>query len=572
MIILLLFAFLAGIVTILSPCILPILPIVLSGSVSGDKRRPYGIILGFILSFTFFTLFLATIIKLTGIPTNTLRIFAGIVLLIFGLSLFVHQLQELMEKLFSKLSVFGPKANPNAGFWGGFVIGLTIGIVWTPCVGPILGSVIALAATSQVTTITFLITLTYTIGTAIPMFFIMYGGRNLLTKASWLVKNTPAIQKAFGALMVLFALLIFTNVDQAIEGYLAATPYGADLTQLENNTAVSKQLNNLKQQTTNTIDSNGLFNANSPAPDFVGVTKWLNTQEPLTLSKLKGKVILVDFWTYTCINCIRTLPHVTNWYDKYKDQGFVVVGVHTPEFAFEHETTNVENAIKQYNIHYPVAQDNNYATWNTYNNEYWPAEYLIDANGNVRRTHFGEGEYDQTELAIQTLLKEAGKKVTNKLDTMPDTTPQSQISPETYLGSNRMQYYYPSTTLGDGTDTYILSDSIPQDTFSLGGEWTITPENAITGDKATLNYNFTADKVFLVLRPSTSNKTSLVKVFIDNKPVDVTNAGADVKNGVLTVSTDRLYNLVDLHEKTENHLLRLEFQTPGIQAFAFTFG
>jgi cytochrome c biogenesis protein CcdA/thiol-disulfide isomerase/thioredoxin len=576
MIILLLFAFLAGIVTILSPCILPILPIVLSGTVSGDKRRPFGIIVGFILSFTIFTLFLATIIRLTGIPGNTLRIIAGVVLLIFGLSLLLPQFQGFMERLFSKLSIFAPKSNPHAGFWGGFVIGLTIGIIWTPCVGPILASVIALAATSQVSTITFLITLSYSIGTAIPMFLIMYGGRNLLSRAPWLLKNTSAIQKTFGVLMILFALAIFTNIDQQIEGYLAATPYGADLTQLENNTAVTNQLNTLKNQKgINAGDTNGLFNADSPAPDFTGITKWLNLpagKQTLTMSDLKGKVVLVDFWTYTCINCIRTLPHVTSWYDKYSKDGFVVIGVHTPEFAFEHETANVENAIKQYHIHYPVAQDNNYATWNNFNNQYWPAEYLIDANGNIRRTEFGEGEYDQMELAIQTLLKQAGKKVTNKLDSMPDTTPQNQISPETYLGSNRMQYYYPSSTLGNGTSSYTLSNSIPQNTYSLGGEWTINDEYAVTGKNATLTYNFTASNVYLVLRPSTSSKMSLVKVFLDNKPVSATNEGADVKNGVLTIPTDRLYHLIDLHGKTENHLLRLEFQTPGIQPFAFTFG
>ena len=573
MIILLAFAFLAGIVTILSPCILPILPIVLSG-VSGDKKRPYGIIIGFILSFTLFTLFLATLVRLTGIPASTLRIVAGVILLVFGLSLLLPNFQALMEKLFSKLSVFGPKTTPHAGFWGGFIIGLTIGIVWTPCVGPILASVIALAATSQVSTTTILITLTYSLGTAIPMFLIMYGGRNLLNKAPWLVKNTPAIQKVFGVLMIIFAVAIFTNIDQQIEGYLAATPYGADLTQLENNSAVTNQLNSLKGQAGNSAstDSNGLFNTNYPAADFVGITKWLNTDKPLTMADLKGKVVLVDFWTYTCINCIRTLPHVTSWYDKYNKAGFVVIGIHTPEFAFEHETANVQNAIKQYHIHYPVAQDNNYSTWNNYNNQYWPADYLIDAKGNVRRTEFGEGEYDQMELAIQTLLKQAGKKVTNKLDSMPDTTPQNQISPETYLGSNRMQYYYPNSTLGNGTSTYTLSNSIPQNTYSLGGQWTINDEYAVTGKNATLSYNFTAGNVYLVLRPSTSAKTSTVKVFLDNKPVDTTNSGADVKNGVVSIPTDRLYHLINLHGKTENHLLRLEFQTPGIQTFAFTFG
>jgi cytochrome c biogenesis protein CcdA/thiol-disulfide isomerase/thioredoxin len=574
MILLLLFAFLAGIVTILSPCILPILPIVLSGTIGGDKKRPLGIILGFILSFTFFTLFLATIVRLTGIPTNALRIIAAVILLFFGLSLLVPSFQTIIEKLFTKLSVFAPRANPHAGFWGGFVIGLTIGIVWTPCVGPILASVIALAATSQISAATFLITLTYSIGTAIPMFLIMYGGRNLLNKAPWLTKNTPKIQKAFGIVMILFSLAIFTNVDQQVEGFLAATPYGADLTQLESNSAVTQQLNALKgKQATNAgANSGALFNTNTPAPDFVGVTKWLNTDKPISIKDLHGKVVLVDFWTYTCINCIRTLPHVTSWYDKYNKDGFIVIGVHTPEFEFEHETANVQNAIKQFKIYYPVAQDNNYSTWNNYNNQYWPAEYLIDANGIIRREDFGEGEYGQMEEAIQTLLKQAGHKVTQKLDALPDMTPQDQISPETYLGSYRMQYYYPSNTLGDGTTTYTLNEKIPQDTYSLGGEWTINDPNAVAGNNATLAYNFSAGYVYLVMRPSTSKQKSLVKVFIDGKPADASNAGSDVKNGVVTVTTDRLYNLVNLHGKTENHVLRLEFETPGIQGYAFTFG
>ena len=573
MIVLLAFAFIAGIVTILSPCILPILPIVLSGAVGGSKKRPIGIIIGFLISFTFFTLFLTTLVKLTGIPSNTLRIVAAIVLLLFGLSLLIPKFQVVMEKLFSKLSVFAPKANPNAGLWGGFVIGLSIGLIWTPCVGPIMASVIALAATSQVNTVTFLITFVYAIGSAIPMFIIMVGGRRLLNKAPSLVSNTEKIQKGFGILMIILSFAIFANLDQKFESFIASTPYGANLTSLEQNTAVTKQLATLKGKSstanTNTTD---LFNANTPAPEFTGITKWLNPNDkPLTMKSLRGKVVLVDFWTYTCINCIRTLPHVTSWYDKYHNQGFVVIGVHTPEFDFEHETSNVEDAIKQYNIHYPVAQDNNYATWNAYNNEYWPAEYLIDAKGNIRRTDFGEGQYDQMELAIQTLLKQDGKKVTSKLDSIPDQTPTGDISPETYLGSNRMQYYYPSSTLGNGTSTYKLTDNPDANTFSLGGQWTINGEEAVTGKNATLTYNFTAEKVHLVLRPGQAKKPVQVKVFVDGKAVTSANAGEDVKNGVVTIDEDRLYTLVDLKGKTESHVLKLQFLSPGTQGFAFTF-
>ncbi len=241
--------------------------------------------------------------------------------------------------------------------------------------------------------------------------------------------------------MLLTALTIYTNYDQYLQLKIldkfpilnvANNAFGS-------NQDLQKQLNVLKGQKNM-----------ETAPDFVGVTKWLNTDKPLSSKDLKGKVVLVDFWTYTCINCIRTLPHVTAWYDKYKDQGLVVVGVHTPEFEFEKETDNVLSAIKKYNIHYPVAQDNNYATWNNYSNQYWPAEYLIDVNGQVRRTHFGEGEYEQTEQAIQELLKEAGKKVSASLVNMPDQTPNSQLSPETYVGSKRMQFYYSKGNLDSG--------------------------------------------------------------------------------------------------------------------------
>lgn len=576
MILLLFFAFLAGIATILSPCILPILPVVLSGSVSGGRRRSIGIIAGFILSFTFFTLFLAKIIQLTDISADFLRIVAAAVLILFGISLFIPQFQLFMERMFTRLSTFTPKTNAKSGFFGGFLIGVSIGLIWAPCVGPIMAGVIALAAASTVTAETFLITLSYAIGSGIPMFLVMIGGRRLLNKVSFLSANTAIIQKGFGILMVLLAIAVFFNWDRNFEAFIAGTKYGADLTNLENNQAVRNQLHILKgNNTTNTnnIDTTGLFNSNSPAPDFVGINHWLNVDKPLSIKDLRGKVVLVDFWTYTCINCIRTLPFTTSWYNKYKDQGFVVIGVHTPEFQFEHETSNVENAIKQYKIYYPVAQDNNYATWNNYNNEYWPAEYLIDANGIIRRTHFGEGEYDQTEKAIQALLQEAGKKVPKSLILMRDQAPAGGISPETYLGSARMQYYFPSGSLSNGKQKFSLADNPDQNSFSYGGEWTVTNEYAQADNNATLNYNFTASKVFVILMPAGQvNVASTVKVYLDGKIIDQSVAGTDVKNGVITVDTDRLYNVVDLHGKTENHVLKLEFLTPGTQAFTFTFG
>lgn len=580
MIILVFFAFLSGIVTIAAPCIWPLLPIVLASSATGGHKKPLGITVGICLSFGLLTLFLSFAVKLLGINANVLRFIAVIVISVLGVALIVPSFSSILEGLVSRISgkFLTPQSQQQTGFRSGLLSGIALGIVWTPCAGPILATIVALSATSQVSFALIFVALFYVIGVGIPLFIFASVGNKIFAQSKKLSPYTARIQQLFGVVMIATALLIATNQDVALEAKLlnVVPSYSQFLTNLESNPSVKNELNSLKNQQspTNTIATNDLFNTNSPAPDFVGITHWLNLPagtQALSLKDLKGKVVLVDFWTYTCINCIRTLPYVTSWYDKYKNQGFVVIGVHTPEFQFEHETSNVANAITMFHIHYPVAQDNNYATWNNYNNQYWPAEYLIDANGVLRRTHFGEGEYDQTEMAIQALLKEAGKQVSNKLETMPDQTPISQLSPETYVGSSRMEFYYPGGNTGNGTSTFSLSNDLPDNTFSLGGTWTIADDSATSGNTAVLNYNFFAQKVFLVLRPS-PNGTSLVKVYLDGKQISAENAGADVKNGIVTVDSDRLYNLVDLHGQPSSHILKLEFQTPGTHAFAFTFG
>ena len=577
MILLLGFAFLSGLVTILAPCIWPLLPIILSSSIAGKStshHRPLGIALGIMLSFAVFTLAISYLVRLFHFDPNSLRLIAVIVIGILGISMIIPQFSAWLEVFVSRLTgIFGQNSSaPKTGFTGGFITGLSLGIVWSPCAGPILAAIATLAATGQVTFTVIEITIAYVLGVGIPLFIFAYAGQQLFTRTRFISQHLGKIQQIFGIIMLLTALAIYTNYDKYIQAQLlnAFPQINTALDSFENSNSLKQQLDVLKGTNSITTTNSNLFNANSPAPDFVGINHWLNTDKPLTLKDLKGKVVLVDFWTYTCINCIRTLPHVTSWYDKYNKDGFVVIGVHTPEFQFEHETANVQQAIKMYNIHYPVAQDNDYATWQNYNNEYWPAEYLIDANGTIRRVHFGEGEYDQMELAIQTLLKEAGKKITSQLDTMPDTTPKESISPETYLNSQRMQYYYPSGNTGNVSQNFELQNPV-LNSFSLGGMWTITDEQATAGNNAVLSYNFIGNKVFLVLRPPSSGKGT-IKVILDGKVVDQTNAGSDVQNGTVIIDTDRLYNLIDLHNKAGQHLLRLEFQTPGTSAFAFTFG
>jgi cytochrome c biogenesis protein CcdA/peroxiredoxin len=578
MILLLLFAFLAGFVTILAPCVWPVLPIVLSSSIGGkiNHQRPLGITLGVMLSFTIFTLFISYLVSIFHLNPNVLRSFAVVVIIFLGLTMIIPILGVKFSLLVSKLvNLFGQKTlNTKGGFLPGFIVGLSLGIVWTPCAGPILASIAALSATNQVSFSVLLVTLAYVGGVGVPLFIFAYASQKIILKARSLNKYTGRIQQVFGVIMILAAIAIYTNYDQTLQLQLIAKfpALGTVVNSFENSKLVTNQLALLKNQPpASIIDTGGLFNANTSAPEFVGIDKWLNTTKPITMASLRGKVVLVDFWTYTCINCIRTLPHVTSWYDKYQQDGFVVIGVHTPEFQFEHETNNVLNAIKMDNIHYPVAQDNEYATWNNYNNQYWPAEYLIDQNGKIRRTDFGEGNYNQMELAIQTLLKANGKKISAALTNMPDLAPTAQISLETYLGSNRMQYYFPSGSLSNGAQTFSLSDNLSQDTFSYGGTWTISGEYATAGDNAAINYNFTAGKVYIILRPG-SAKLNTVKVFLDGKIIDSSVAGADVHSGIISVDSDRLYNIIDLHGKTENHILKLEFQTPGTAAYTFTFG
>jgi len=568
--ILILFAFLAGIVTILSPCILPILPIVLSGSLSGGKRRPLGVIVGFIISFTFFAIFSFLIADALGFSTEILRLIAVVMLIIFGLMILIPSFQLMFERLSARLSFIG-QGTQKTGFTGGFGIGLTLGLIWTPCVGPILASVLTLAATSQITLQLVIITLAYSIGTAIPLFFIAYGGKKALTTLPFLKRNAVKIQKAFGVLIILTALMIYFSIDRKFQTFILQVfpQYGSGLTSFENNQKVQDELKKLKDSDKNLLD---MFDKKSPVSNksFEGATRWLQS-EPLDIEKLKGKVVLVDFWTYTCINCIRTFPYVTSWYEKYKDDGFVVIGVHTPEFEFEKSTSNVLDALKQYKITYPVVQDNEYKIWNSYNNQYWPAHYLIDKDGFVRYTHFGEGEYDVTEKMIQSLLRETGKSVETEISEPSGDNPSSNITPETYLGSSRIDRFgSPEQVKPEILTAYSIPQQLPQNYFAYSGNWNIMPEYAESSKDAILELSFEAKEVFLVMKPKNIAKPGTATILLDGKPLPKELSGVDVKNGVAVIDKDRLYRLVRFDEKTSGRVTII-FNDEPVYVFAFTF-
>ncbi|TSC87713.1 MAG: hypothetical protein G01um101416_393 [Microgenomates group bacterium Gr01-1014_16] len=546
MILLIFFAFLAGFVTILSPCILPVLPVVLSGSVGGGKRRPFGIVAGFVASFTFFTLFLSFLVKATGISADSLRLLSVIVIFSFGLSLILPGFQAFIEKLFARLLQL--KSTDREGFTGGLILGLGLGLLWTPCVGPILASVISLALTGSVNFTALGITLAYSLGTAIPMFIVIYTGRQILGR---LQPYSTLIQKTFGVIMIATALALYLNLDRKLQTYILQTfpNYGVGLTRLEDNPLVQKQLGQLRTtpmpkskigQPMNEFLPAVLPNY-GPAPELIPGGQWFNSQ-PLKLSDLKGKVILIDFWTYTCINCIRTLPYLKSWDEKYRDKGLVIIGVHTPEFEFEKNPANVQKAITDFGLKYPVMQDNDYATWNAYQNRYWPAKYLIDKDGRIRYTHFGEGEYDATEKTIQQLLA---------VD-MPVANPVYQIStrtPELYIGSSRYQSGF----------------------IEFTGQWKNFEEyRQGTPPTAQLTLDFNAKDVYLVMGPQRSYGE--IKLELDDQPVSSQFAGADVKDGSVQVVSQRAYHLIHLPQSAKHTLKITVTDVFSIEFFAFTFG
>jgi len=490
----------------------------------------------------------------------------------FGVSLLVPRIQLLVEGLFSKLAGLMPNSQGRTGFGGGLLIGLSVGLLWTPCVGPILASVISLAITGTVTFDAFLITLAYALGTAIPMFLIMLGGQNTLRRVPWLLSNLGHIQKLFGVLMILTAIGIFFNVDRKFQTYVLNTfpQYGTGLTQLEDNDLIKNELdkksgNNVKKDDMgkpmfDLIDPKGV-----KAPEIIPGGVWFNSK-PLTLAELKGKVVIIDFWTYSCINCQRTFPYLRDWNEKYKDKGLVIIGVHAPEFEFEKTEKNVAQAIKDFKLTYPVVQDNDFATWRAYNNRYWPAKYFIDKEGHIRYSHFGEGAYNESEKVIQDLLTETGATDVSSKISNPSYE-NTANTPEIYLGYSRLDHFAsPEAIQRDALGNYSSPKNLGNNEMAYTGRWNIMKEYANPQEGAKLRLNFDAKEVFLVMR----NKgiTARVKVYVDGK---LQFFGEDNIDGTVTVTKDTLYKLINTLTPGR-HQLELEFEDNNAELYAFTFG
>ncbi len=581
-----LFGFVAGAATALSPCVLPVLPIALSAGATGGNRRPLGIVVGLAVSFTFATVALVYVISALGLPDDLLRKLAIFVLLAFGISLMIPPLAARIEAWLSQFAGrAGVAGGGGDGFWSGTAVGASLGLVYAPCAGPILAGVITVSASQPFTAGRLAVALSYGAGSALVLYFLMLGGRKVVAP---LARRGVGLQIAMGAVMVVVALAMLGNYDVKFQNTIAS-----DLPSflvnpsesLEDTAAARNALTDVRggshgglgEAAANAAErvpaAPNARHSNLPvlgvAPDFVGNQQWFNTpgDRPLSLRSLRGRVVIVDFWTYTCINCIRTLPYLKAWDERYRRDGLTIVGVHTPEFPFERDAGNVADAISRNDLRYPVAQDNDYATWNAYGNQYWPAEYFIDAKGRVRYAHFGEGSYDEKEGVIRELLADAGRPVGNGESRADGLAPSEGVTtPESYLGSARANNFA-NGSIRAGTQDFGSSPEPPPNSLAYSGRWRVEPESA-TAAGGSLALNFGAKRVYLVL--GSPGRSRSVRVLLDGKPIPDRYAGADVENSVVEVSSQRLYDLVDL-PAVGHHVLRLVPQA-GVMGYAFTFG
>ena len=610
MLVLIAIGFVAGLITSISPCILPVLPVVLAAGVRRQPTqapaatpttavaattaatasragtatrtsaptkyvinapskpparrlhvkswRPYAVVAGLVISFSAATLFGTVVLSALGLSQNLLRDAGIVVLVIFGLGLIFRPVGELLERPFVRIT--GRPVNPSSN---GFVLGLGAGFLFVPCAGPVLATIAVVGATHRVGFSAVILTVAFGIGVAVPLLLLTLAGDALSRRTRALQQHALVLRISGGALMIVIAAAIRFNLTNGLQrhvpGYTTALQNA-----VEGNKTASKQLQQLQsggaQNAASTCSEGGSTPQNcGPAPDITGINAWLNTDgdKPLTLAGLRGKVVLIDFWTYSCINCQRTLPHVEAWYRDYQKDGFVVIGVHTPEFAFEHVTSNVASQARALGVKYPVAIDNDYATWNAFGNQYWPAEYLVDASGDIRHVTFGEGDYDGTESVIRQLLTTANPTHTLAAPTnVADTTPTEQQTPETYLGYE----YAPLHITGaqptqDQDHVYSAPSTVEQDTFGLSGTWNDGEQALTAGANAKLELRYQADVVYLVMSGSgtvtvqvNGATTSTIAVSGVPKLYTLVKGSADVP-AMLTLSA-----------------------TPGVQAYDFTFG
>jgi cytochrome c biogenesis protein CcdA/thiol-disulfide isomerase/thioredoxin len=585
---LLVLAYLGGVLTIVSPCILPVLPFVFARTGQPFMKSGLPLLAGMALTFAL----VATLAAVGGgwvVQVNQYgRWLALLFVALFGLTLLLPQLAERLTRPLvaagSRLSeAAGVDARPRPG--ASFLIGVATGLLWAPCAGPILGLLLTGAALQGASIETTLLLLAYAAGAATSLAVALLLGGKVFAAMKRSIGAGEWVRRGLGAAMLAGVAAIALGLDTGILARVSTASTGGIEQALVDRLA-GKSPNNSGAM----MAAGGAMKASDKAsgalpiegnlPPLDGAVQWLNSP-PLTVQALKGKVVLVDFWTYSCINCLRTLPYVKAWAEKYRDQGLVVIGVHAPEFAFERDVGNVTKAMKDLGITYPVAIDNDYKVWRAFNNEYWPAHYFADAQGRIRYHHFGEGAYAESERVIQQLLREAGAvKVADGLINADATGVQlapnmSEVqSPETYVGFQRAEHFVPETGLvPDKVAAYSPPAELALNDWSLDGKWNVGSERATSSAPASrIVYRFHARDLHLVLGSGADGKPVRFKVLIDGKaPGDA--HGTDVApDGSGSVNSQRLYQLVRQSGGVTDRTFSIEFLDPGVSAYAFTFG
>jgi cytochrome c biogenesis protein CcdA/thiol-disulfide isomerase/thioredoxin len=600
-------AYLGGVLTIVSPCILPVLPFVFARADRPFIRSGLPMLIGMAATFAA----VATLAAVAGgwaVEANQYGRTAAIVLLsLFGVALLFPALADRLAKPFVAFGVrLSATAEHGASAQGAtvlpsLVLGVATGFLWAPCAGPVLGLILTGAALGGASVETSLLLLTFAAGAATSLGLALAVGGRVFAAMKRSLAAGEWIRRGLGVAVLAAVVAIALGLDT---GFLTRVSTAS--------TAALEQglLDRFRQQSPNpettpsvVMNSPGMMTG-SPAmmggpammmkgksadqsddlpiegalPPLVGATEWLNSK-PLTPEGLKGKVVLIDFWTYSCINCLRAIPYVRAWAQKYKDQGLVVIGVHAPEFAFEKNIKNVRSAVTDLKIDYPVAIDNDYAIWRAFNNQYWPAHYFIDAEGRIRHHHFGEGDYDASERTIQQLLAEAGKTVSGDLvavnasgaEAAPDMS--NVGSPETYVGYDKAENFIsPGGAVEDSRHVYVTATPRLNE-WALAGDWTIAKEDAVLNEPGgSIVYRFHARDLHLVLGPGGDGKPVRFRVTIDGAaPSD--SHGADVDaDGQGIVTGQRLYQLIRQNGKIADHTFEIRFLDRGVQAYAFTFG
>ncbi|MBP2445505.1 cytochrome c biogenesis protein DipZ [Rhizobium leguminosarum] len=589
---LLIIAYLGGALTILSPCILPVLPFVFARAGQPFVRSTLPMLAGMAATFAL----VATLAAVGGswaIRANEYGRLAAIVLLaLFGASLlsprFASTLARPIVDLGNNLVNASSSGRSAPTVRSALLLGGATGLLWAPCAGPILGLVLTGAALQGANLQTTFLLAAYAAGAATSLAVALLVGGKIFAAMKRSLGLGDRIRQVLGAAVLAGVAVIALGLDTSL---LARLSYAstASLEQAVLDRLHAKPLSGVASEvasndaTIPAADAKKPFRSDLPveghAPSFGGAVEWLNSK-PLTTEQLRGKVVLVDFWTYSCINCIRTIPYVRAWAEKYADQGLVVIGVHAPEFAFEKKIDNVKKAVGDFKIGYPVAIDNDYKIWRAFENSYWPAAYLIDAKGEIRYHHFGEGNYGTTEKAIQDLLREAGSQTTTSAAVTPNAT-GAEAGPdlgnirsgETYLGyAQAVNFASPEGLQADAAQNYSIAEP-GLNSWGLSGTWTVGKDQATLDQPGGgIAYRFSARDLHLVLGPGADGKPIRFQVTVDGKAPGADH-GSDIDadgNGV--VSATRLYQLVRQSGTVVARNFEIRFLDPGVQAYAFTFG